>query len=193
MLKVRLQYYIGVFSRERYESLAEINWLKFDVILHESGVPPIHTSVEVLKHFPEEVKERMYLVHIAEKDLPEGCNLKIAKTGLENTLEIEVNPKIDKTCLKLDLLSSVEFLNEIPLIKARDLVRCCQEEKYMPGQVIVKEGTKGSKFYIVQSGIGRIFSNTEGKIFSKFIYCGDYFGETALISEGFRNAKYCLI
>jgi hypothetical protein len=116
-------------------------------------------------------------------------NLKPAKTGLSNTLCLDVEPAIDKTCLKLDILSSIEFLNDIPLYKARDLVRCCQEETYIPGQVVIKEGTKGSKFYIVQNGIAKIFSNTPGKQFYKYSLPGDYFGETALISEGFRNAE----
>ena len=102
---------------------------------------------------------------------------------------MDVQPKIDKTCLKLDILSSIEFLNDIPLYKARDLVRCCREECYIPGQVVIKEGTKGSKFYIVQNGIAKIFSDTPGKKFSKYALPGDYFGETALISEGFRNAE----
>lgn len=35
----------GVLSKGRYESLSEIFWKKYDVILHEAGVPPIHTPM----------------------------------------------------------------------------------------------------------------------------------------------------
>ena len=48
----------------------EINWHKYDLILHEAGVPPIHTSTDILKNLPESGKSKLYLVHIAEKDVP---------------------------------------------------------------------------------------------------------------------------
>lgn len=182
------RYKQGIFSKERYDSLVDVNWGKFDIILHEAGVPPIHTPTKVLAQFPEEVKKRMYLVHIAEKDVPKDLGLKAAKPGLMNTLVIDVNPQIDSTMQKLDLLSSIKFLNEIPLYKTRDLVRCCTVETFMPGQTIIKENTFGSKFYIVMSGICKISSNDPAKKFSKYAYTGDYFGETALIDEGKRNA-----
>jgi hypothetical protein len=159
------------------------------LILHEAGVPPIHTSTKVLAQFPDEIKQNMYLVHIAEKDVPQSLGLKAAKTGLMNTLILDVNPSLDATIQKLDLLSSIKFLNEIPLYKARDLIRCCRIETFMPGQVVIKENTSGSKFYIVMSGICKISSDDPSKKFSKYAYTGDYFGETALIDQGKRNAE----
>lgn len=51
------------------------------MILHEAGVPPIHTPLYILREFPEEVKTRLYLVHVAERDVPKDSGLKIAKTG----------------------------------------------------------------------------------------------------------------
>jgi Cyclic nucleotide-binding domain len=179
----------GIFSKERYDSLVEVNWGKYDVILHEAGVPPIHTPTKVLAQFPDEVKKNMYLVHIAAKDVPKDQGLKAAEPGLTNTLIVDVNPQLDSTMQKLDLLSSIKFLNEIPLYKTRDLVRCCNVETFMTGQTIIKQNTFGSKFYIVMSGICKIFSNDPACKFSKFAYTGDYFGETALIDQGKRNAE----
>lgn len=179
----------GIFSKDRYDSLVDINWGKYDLILHEAGVPPIHTPTKVLAQFPEEIKKKMFLVHIAEKDVPINTGLIAARVGLMNTIVIETNPKLDFTMQKLDLLSSIKFLNEIPLYKTRDLVRCCKIESYEPGQCIIKENTHGSKFYIVMSGICRIYSDDPSKKFSKFAFTGDYFGETALIDQGKRNAK----
>jgi hypothetical protein len=66
----KFSYLAGILNKERYESLVDINWHKYDLILHEAGVPPIHTSTAVLKNFPESVKDKLYLVHIAEKDVP---------------------------------------------------------------------------------------------------------------------------
>lgn len=186
LLKLQQQ---GVFSKERYESLAEINWKKYDIILHEAGVPPIHTSTAVLRAFPESIKQKMYLVHIAGDALPADSGLKVAKTGLKNTIVLDVRVTVDTTIQKLDLLSSIEFLNEIPLNKARDLIRCSKVENFMPGQVVIKEGTHGNKFYIIMSGIAMISSKSGNTPFSKFAFSGDYFGETTLIQEGKRNAE----
>lgn len=60
----------GIFSRERYEELANIDLTQYDLILHEAGIPPIHTPMETLKALPDKVKECMYLYHVAEKDMP---------------------------------------------------------------------------------------------------------------------------
>jgi len=103
--------------------------------------------------FSEEIKERLYLVHIASKDIPENSGLKAAIPGLENTIILPVNPTIDKTIQKLDLLSSIDIFNNIPLNKAKDMIRCCLEEEYNSNQVVIREGTYGNKFYIIMSGI----------------------------------------
>lgn len=38
----------GILNLSRYKQLAEIDFNKFDLILHEAGVPPIHTPIDVL-------------------------------------------------------------------------------------------------------------------------------------------------
>ncbi len=35
-----------------------------DVILHEAGIPPIHTPVKVLKELNPKIKEKLFLVSI---------------------------------------------------------------------------------------------------------------------------------
>lgn len=56
------------------------------MILHEAGVPPIHTSQESFMHFSQKAKQNLYLVHIANKDLKKDLGLKIAKAGIEHTI-----------------------------------------------------------------------------------------------------------
>ena len=50
------------------------------------GIPPIHTPAEVLKGFSDDVKKRMWLIHVAGKDIPKDCGLKGGVPGLENTM-----------------------------------------------------------------------------------------------------------
>ena len=58
-----------------------------DVLLHESGAPPIHTPLEVLLDLPEEVKNRLYVVHTAA--LPDDCGLRVAPTGTAGTIRLD--------------------------------------------------------------------------------------------------------
>lgn len=59
---------------------------KEDIILHEAGVPPIHTPQSVLAKLPNKIKNKLYLVHTAEKDFKKEYGLKIAKPGITNTM-----------------------------------------------------------------------------------------------------------
>lgn len=44
----------GVMSKQRCESLCSNKW-NHNLILHEAGVPPIHTPMKILSELPEEV------------------------------------------------------------------------------------------------------------------------------------------
>lgn len=62
-------------------------------------------------------------------------------------------------------------------------------ERFAPGDIIVQEGSVGYKFYIIEYGIARIFSDNAQNKFERFIQSGDYFGESALVSnQGIRMA-----
>ncbi|CAH1992447.1 unnamed protein product [Acanthoscelides obtectus] len=59
-------------------------------------------------------------------------------------------------------------------------------EKFLPGAVIVKQGDKGNKFYIIRAGTVTITKDGEGVVgvYKK----GDCFGEIALLKEDCRKA-----
>ena len=105
----------GVLTRKRYEHLAEKDWNKFDVILHEAGVPPLHTSTAVLQKFPSEIKERMWLYHIATKDMPTEGDLKKAIPGFDNTIVIIPASEGDEFDRNLELISNIPMFREMPL------------------------------------------------------------------------------
>jgi CRP-like cAMP-binding protein len=123
---------------------------------------------------------------VAAKDVPANSGLRIAQPGLENTIILEVEEHPEEVIFdRLDLIASIDLFNEMPLKKARDLLRCSYEEHYLPGQYVIKEGTLGEKFYIIAQGIVRIFN----KEFEKYGFISDYFGEAALTTNSKRNAK----
>lgn len=46
------------------------------MIFHEAGIPPIHTPSKIFAEFNDNLKEKIYLLHIAEKDIPKDLELK---------------------------------------------------------------------------------------------------------------------
>ena len=62
-----------------------------DLLLHEAGVPPLHTSFAELHKFPNRVKKRMYVVHASK--IPEEFDLRKAPTGTAGTLRLDESHK----------------------------------------------------------------------------------------------------
>lgn len=188
--RLRELYEAGLFSRERYERLAHRRFEDYDLIFHEAGIAPIHTPLSVLRELPAEVRKKLYLVHIAEKDIPLDSDIKSAGEGLSRTHVLissdEENKEEEST---LDLLCSLEILAWIPFNRITEVLECFTVEKYQAGEYIVKEGTKGAKFYIVKRGTVRIFSDSPENSFSKVYMRGDFFGESVLSSSGSRLAN----
>lgn len=80
----------GILTRERADSLRNLHLQETNVLLHESGAPPIHTPLQVLKELPQKIKDRLYVVHTSA--LPDDCELRVAPTGTAGTI------RLDSTC-----------------------------------------------------------------------------------------------
>ena len=116
----------GVLSAGRKKALIDFPW-DSDLILHEAGVPPIHTPVSFLADLPDAVKQRMYLVHTSEKDVPRGKGLRVAREGSENTLVVDVDLDSDHRAISLlDAVSNVGQLASLRLPRAQELLRVAQ-------------------------------------------------------------------
>lgn len=62
------------------------------------------------------------------------------------------------------------------------------------GQVIVREGEEGDRFYVVEHGTARITRNTfKGEEELAILEPGDFFGEEALIGDTVRNATVTMV
>ena len=83
----------GVLSESRAQDLRNLPLQDTDLLLHESGAPPIHTPLDVLKALPERVKARLYVVHT--KALPDDSGLRVAPTGTAGTIRLDdIGPSI---------------------------------------------------------------------------------------------------
>ena len=181
----------GLFSQARYEFLALRDFSKYDYIFHEAGIPPIHTAISTLSAFPDEIKKRICLVHIAKKDIPPESNLRAIPVGLKNTLVlIDGQTDIQSSILiNLNLLGDIELINWIPFNRILEIINCFQDTQFNAKELIITEETYGNIFYIIKTGIVRIFSDKEENKFTKLCYRGDYFGESCIMGDGFRLAN----
>lgn len=77
----------GVLTKARADDLRNLPLQETDLLLHESGAPPIHTPLDVLLQLPPRVKHRLYVVHTSA--LPDGCELRVAPTGTDGTIRLD--------------------------------------------------------------------------------------------------------
>ena len=182
----------GLFSQARFESLAKRDFSEYDVIFHEAGIPPIHTPASIFKDWPDSTLEKLYLYHIAEKDLAQNPKLKAMKNGLQGTIVIiQEDTEVDENISTLDLLVSMEIIRWVPFNRILEIIQCFREKKYPKGSLIVQAQTTGDTFFIIKKGLCRVYSEstTDFGSFSKRYFPGDYFGEAAIIGNGLRLAN----
>jgi CRP-like cAMP-binding protein/phosphoribosyl 1,2-cyclic phosphodiesterase len=184
--RITKMYEDGVLQRARYESLVAFPE-HHSAIVHEAGIPPLHTPTSALAALPDEVKERLYLVHIAAKDVPVGVGLRPAREGLEHTLRVEPSstPRFADAIELLDHLAMVDFLRDLPLSRARNLLQVARRMTLPAGERIVTQGTRGDSFYMIVHGTVQIVK--DGVPIKRY-RAGDYFGEMAILLDQPRSA-----
>lgn len=76
-----------MLSKGRADDLLNRPLQETDLLLHEAGVPPLHTTFAELSKLPNRVKKRMYVVHSSK--IPEEFDLRKAPTGTAGTLRLD--------------------------------------------------------------------------------------------------------
>ena len=184
--RVTAMYEAGTLSQARYEDLLGFP-SHHSAILHEAGIPPLHTPTTSLAALPDDVKKRLYLVHIAAKDVPTGTGLRAAREGLEHTIRVEPTapPRFGDAIELLEIFAMVDFLRDLPVSRARALLQVARRLQLPAGEKIVVQGTKGDSFYIVVTGSAQVVK--DGVPLKRY-RAGDYFGEMAILLEQPRQA-----
>ncbi|MBN2545073.1 MAG: cAMP/cGMP-dependent 3',5'-cyclic-AMP/GMP phosphodiesterase [Spirochaetes bacterium] len=181
----------GVINEARFNELISFPW-ESDVIYHESGIPPLHTPIKVLDSKSNEIKRKTVVYHISKKDfesnIAQDSALTLAKFGIEHTLNIDVMaPDYHKVYQALGVLNFIDIFDDMPLTKAQEFISIIKEEYYKKGDLIIKMGTAGDKFYVIASG--NVSVETESDLEKRKIYGAcDYFGEQALVTGNKRAA-----
>jgi CRP/FNR family cyclic AMP-dependent transcriptional regulator len=85
----------------------------------------------------------------------------------------------------------VEALQRVPLFadlssdEVRQIALLFKERHFSRGDTIVKEGSDGAAFFLIESGEATVSVSGAER---ESLRPGDYFGEIALIDEGVRSA-----
>ncbi|MCX7632451.1 MAG: cyclic nucleotide-binding domain-containing protein, partial [Turneriella sp.] len=176
----------GVISEVRYRQLRNFPWHSY-FIYHESGIPPLHTPIKYLDSLPDEIRRKIVVYHISEKDFPKNTLLTLAKFGIENTLYFNAKPPENvKASQILGVLKQLDFFADMPISRAQEFIDIVQVEKYKKGDVIIREGTRGDRFYIIYFGCVSV--RTPDLQARKIYGAYDYFGEVALVTDQLRTA-----
>jgi glyoxylase-like metal-dependent hydrolase (beta-lactamase superfamily II)/mannose-6-phosphate isomerase-like protein (cupin superfamily) len=176
----------GILDAARYEDLVAFP-AHHSAILHEAGIPPLHTPIAALAALSDDVKARLHLVHIAAKDVPVEQGLHAAREGLEQTIRVEPSsaPRFSEAIELLDIFSMVDFLRDLPLSRSRSLLQVARRMALPAGEHIVTQGAKGDSFYIIVTGTVQVVR--DGVPIKRY-RAGDYFGEMAILLEQPRRA-----
>ena len=146
----------GVLSEGRRDQLLSFPW-HHDVILHEAGVPPIHTPMDTLANLPDDVKERLYIVHTAKNKIPVDKGLKGAEPGVENTIVLDVEAPENAGAIEiLDLVNSIDLFSNLSIKHARDVLTIAIRQEFKAGDPVILKGDVGDCFYVIQYGVAEV-------------------------------------
>lgn len=175
-----------IIDKSRYDALRNFPWHS-NVIYHESGIAPLHTPIKYLDSLPDDVRKRIVVYHISEKDFPKDTLLTLAKFGIEHTLYFNATPPENaKASQILSVLKQLDFFQDVPISRAQEFIDIVQVEKYSKGDLIIREGTKGDRFFIIY--FGSVSVRTQDLQSRKIYGAYDYFGEVALVTDQLRTA-----
>jgi CRP-like cAMP-binding protein len=92
---------------------------------------------------------------------------------------------------KRELLKNISFLSELDEHDLNKLVQALTPRPFKKNEVLVKKGTQGDTFFVIQEGGVKVTNISIGgaKYEDQTLASGDYFGERALITSEPRSAN----
>ena len=184
----------GQLAGGLFEALSYFFWTPdgeptVDLLYHEAGIPPIHTDKAMLLALPKAITDRMALVHIADRDVPEGSGL--GKPRLfETQVLLPATPRSREGVL-LEAMRLVAYLYDMPPETLETLLRDGEVVTHAPEAVILQKGpTKKNEplyFHIITDGRASVRDN--GGCVIATLGKADTFGEWGISHQrGFRVA-----
>jgi CRP-like cAMP-binding protein len=183
----------GKISKTHFENLMYFLWTPdgeptVELLYHEAGMPPIHTDKEKLRALPKAITDRMCLVHIADRDVPEGF-VPGKPRPFETQVLLPPTPRSRQRAL-LEPMRLVAYLYDIPSDTLETLLQAGEVVTHAPGAFIVKKGPVGKNeplhFHIITDG--QVSVRDGARVIATLVKA-DTFGEWGISHQrGFRVA-----
>jgi putative peptide zinc metalloprotease protein len=88
------------------------------------------------------------------------------------------------------VLRQMPIFDEMSAFDLKFIASKLKAEKFSTGETVIRQGERGDKFYIVESGRLAVYHEANGAVVElEHHTAGDYFGETSLIQDKPRNAS----
>lgn len=90
---------------------------------------------------------------------------------------------------RMRLLESLGVLAMLPQAGLERLARAAKVREYPSGTVVVRQGDRGAEFFVIEDGEASVLVRERGQDQTvNHLGVGGYFGERALLGDGFRRA-----
>lgn len=140
--------------------------------------------MNILKQFTIEHKSTIFTVTHDNRILEYADRIVSMVDGrIASNVLVKQSLEICRFLLQCELFSRLSPAEVTEVAQKMDI------EEFSPGETIIRQGDEGDKFYIIAQGIVNVLVEKEGK---KNLVCqlarGQFFGETALITQKTRSA-----
>lgn len=175
----------GIMGPGRRDELINFPW-HHDLVIHEAGVPPIHTKLDYLAALPEVQRRNLYVIHSDPEKVAEVEGVKPVWPGIDRSLVLEVNPNPYSEAIEiLNLLASTDLFQGFSADKAGEFLNIARPRTIRAGERVIASGEAGEYFYLILAGKAAVV--LDGKEVKIYGY-NDYFGESALVTDLPRTA-----
>jgi CRP-like cAMP-binding protein len=183
--QVQAIYAHGGLDIERRDELMHFDW-DHDLVLHEAGVPPLHTPLSVIFSRPETERRRVRVVHTTPSRFPDHAPVALAEAGRGGTLALDVALEGEQRAIRnLSLLGATRLFRALPLSRAADLLGAAKRASYAAGERVITKGDEGDALFIITAGKAAVtLDGRELKVYG----LGDYIGESAVFLRDPRRA-----
>jgi CBS domain-containing protein len=108
----------------------------------------------------------------------------INETNLNDALVLQISLKAERLEDKIHFLESIMPFSSLNIAEIEEIVTTMAWEHFPPDEFIIKQGIYGSKFYLIKSGLVKVYLDQEGKeVVLGFLGEGDCFGEMSLLTN----------
>jgi CBS domain-containing protein len=114
----------------------------------------------------------------------------ISEESLNEALNFQTSLKADEFVNKSAFLENISPFNTLGQAQLREIAAEMKWRHFSPHELAIRQGTKRSEFFIIKSGLAKVFLHEEGKeTILGYLGEGDCFGEMSLLTDSLATSN----